>query len=367
MKERKKTRIVVASVLKPVNDTRMRGKIARTLLKIPDTELHVFGFPSSDTKDGVCAHPSSSFPRLSLRRLLLPWSIYRQVISLRPRLFIITTHELLAVAVLARIVLGCRIVYDVQENYFRNILYTDAFPRLLRPFLAAYVRLKEWACTPFINLFLLAERAYREEMKFIRKQSLTLENKATRSTQYDSLRDPRKLLFTGTLSESTGIFRAIELARRLRDMDDRMSLTIAGYCPRAPVYDQLRDAISGKRWIRLIGGNQLVPHEEIVKHMHEAGTGIIAYPPNPSTQGSIPTKLYEYLAARLRIIVPPHPAWVELCNRYQAAVVYNWNDSEVADVYRALVSDAFYPRPPDESVYWDSEEEKLIAAVKKFL
>ena len=46
-----------------------------------------------------------------------------------------------------------------RENYYRNIRYSEAFPRILRLPLAAMVRFKEKLLAPMIDHFLLAERA----------------------------------------------------------------------------------------------------------------------------------------------------------------------------------------------------------------
>ncbi len=58
MQEIKKSRIVIASVLKPVNDTRMTEKLGGSLLQRYD--VHIIGFPAPHTHlDGLLTvHPA---------------------------------------------------------------------------------------------------------------------------------------------------------------------------------------------------------------------------------------------------------------------------------------------------------------------
>src|SRR5690606_8480188 len=129
------------------------------------------------------------------------------------------THELLLPGVFLKILLGCRLFYDVQENYYRNIIHTPAFPKFLRPILATYVRVKEWCSAPFIDHYFLAEASYQTELPFLRKKYTIIENK------YKGRRIPTDkkctsdrnfhFIFSGTLAQSTGVFIAIELACKL--------------------------------------------------------------------------------------------------------------------------------------------------------
>ncbi len=157
MQEIKKRRIVIASVLKPVNDPRMFEKMALTLAH--QYEVHIFGTEAKTElrNDSVFLHPLLPFGRVSTNRLLAPLKLLRVILTLKPSLLIICPHELLWMVLMAKIFLRCPIIYDIRENYFRNILYTNAFPPILRIFIALYVRCKEWITSPFIDRFFLAE------------------------------------------------------------------------------------------------------------------------------------------------------------------------------------------------------------------
>jgi hypothetical protein len=50
-------------------------------------------------------------------------------------------------------------VYDLQENYYQNIRYTDTYPPVIRHLLASTVRSVERISAPLVDHFLLAEKS----------------------------------------------------------------------------------------------------------------------------------------------------------------------------------------------------------------
>ena len=105
-------------------------------------------------------------------------------------------------------------------------------------------------------------------------------------------------------------------------------------------------------------GDVLAPHTKILDLIRDADYGIIAYPPNPSTANSIPTKLYEYLGFRLPILLVSHPVWSSLANRYQTAIEIDFQHPDASAYLSRMRHELFYPVDPQD-VYWDHEEDKL--------
>lgn len=365
MQERKKRRIVIASVLKPIDDTRMYGKIGQSLAETGRFDVHIFGYPSSRTipSDTIQVYSSDSFKRLSIDRLLQPWRLIGDVVKLTPDVLIITTHELLLMAMLVKLFTRCDVLYDVQENYYRNIRYTNAYPKLLRPLLAVYVRLKEIILAPAIDYFLLAEKGYRDELPFLKKKYIVLENKLRKSSgsfHKKSNSDQHiHLLFSGTLAESTGVFEAIDLARSLHAQEPRIRLTIIGYSSQASVFSRIKRIAEQHHYISLIGGDTLVPHNDIVREIFQSDFGIISYPPNKSTENCIPTKLFEYTGCKLPILLVNHTPWVERCSPYTACIAIDFKNPDIPAILHEMRHKQFYQVNPYD-VYWEEESGKLI-------
>ena len=369
MQGEKKFVIALASILKPIDDTRMFGKLGISLLKsFPNAEIHVIGageqplrITGYQSPDGhsIEEHRLGEMQRIGIRRLLTPLRVLVRVLRITPKIFVITTHELLWIAVVAKLLTGCSVVYDVQENYYLNILYTDAFPKLLRPFVANDVRMKEGITSPFVNQFILAERGYADELPFLKKYTV-LENKVRKPSMeiHRSTAKRTKLLFSGTLAPTTGVLTAIQIARELHVVDPDITLQIIGYAAQSAFFEKLKSEITGLPYVTVTGGDKLVAHENIIRAIPEADAGIIAYPPNPSTKSSVPTKLYEYLGYRLPIILSDDH-FLKYCSTYNAAVV--WRDGK--NTYRELQTKAFFGVEPN-GVYWEEDEAKLVEVFK---
>jgi glycosyltransferase involved in cell wall biosynthesis len=362
----KKRRIVLASVLKPVDDTRMFEKMGGSLAGI--YEVHIVGYPGSAglPKHGnVFVYPLRPFRRISLGRLLAPWRILTRVVALQPAVFVFCTHELIFVALLARLLTSCRLVYDVRENYYRNILYTAAFPRVLRPLVAGYVRVWEHVGAGFIHNFLLAEKGYALELSFGHGRRTIIENKLRRPPAVapaPRLTPARNFLFTGTLSEITGLFTALDLLEQLHRHDPAVRGTIIGYCALVAERQSLQARLATMPYVTLHGGDRLVPHPAIEQEILRADVGIVAYPPNPATEHSFPTKLYEYLGYRLPILLIDYAPWVTYAARFDAAVTFQPASFDAPRTLQQLREKTFYTALP-EDVFWEHEGERLRTVI----
>ncbi|MBK7653563.1 MAG: hypothetical protein IPJ20_26520 [Flammeovirgaceae bacterium] len=69
----KKRRIVLASILKPIDDTRMFEKLGTSLSTVKDYEVFIIGYPTTtplNQEHEIHVLPLKSFKRISIGRLL---------------------------------------------------------------------------------------------------------------------------------------------------------------------------------------------------------------------------------------------------------------------------------------------------------
>jgi hypothetical protein len=364
--ERKKRRIVLASILKPIDDTRIFEKMGVSLEQSGQYEVFIVGYPAT----AMPSYPTirfialEAFERLTLARLFARWKAFFKLYPLKPSLVVVGTHELLIPALLLKILSGTKIIYDVRENYFRNILYSGSFPWLVRWPLAMVVRLKEKWTAPFIDHFLLAEKGYDTEFRFHRPRWTLIENKALTAPHKREKKEGIRLLFSGTLSESTGVFRAILLACELHRLDATVSLTIVGHAALHPVAEKIQEEVSGHPFISLVGGKNLVPHKVVMESIQNSDFGIIAYPLSEHTKNSRPTKLFEYLAAELPIITESRWPWLSEFEACQPFVIFDFQQPDYGALLGELRSKQCYTRSP-ENVTWLTEAPKLMEVLEK--
>ena len=128
---------VIASVLKPVDDTRLYEKLGLSMRESKKYRVNIIGFEAKNPPvvPGLSFHSIYSGSRLDLGRLLAPWRFLRILFTLKPALLIVCTPELLLPAVIYKLFSGVRLWYDVQENYQKNIQYQSPYPASFKPWL----------------------------------------------------------------------------------------------------------------------------------------------------------------------------------------------------------------------------------------
>jgi len=384
-------RFLLASVLKPVDDTRMREKFANTLLDWPLAQVHVAGRRTSGSLPEplagglarVTGHPIFWGSRLSLHRLAAQGRYWRLLRALRPHLVIVHAPELLPLTLLWRVLgRGRQFAYDIRENYALNVSTQRIYRGLVRRVLAAGLRWVEGTAARRATAVFLAEASYAAELPFLRAlpagRVLVLENKyqpaagevlPRAARPLPAATEPLRLLYSGTISELNGVWEAIEFTRHLRQhWPGGAGLTIIGYCQQPALLHALEQVVAAaSAWLTLIGGAEAVPHARIVAELRRSHLGLLPYRPHPSTARCRPTKLFEYLAHGLPVLVPDNPLWVSLVQAHGAGLVVDFDAGAQAAtaVAAALPATFFYPAGvPTDAVLWAGEGKKLRHLLK---
>lgn len=366
----KKRKIVIASLLKPVDETRMFEKMAVSLDQTNKYAVNIIGFSAKNipTHPTIAFHPLFNFKRLSLSRMLAPFSYWRKLLQLKPELIIVNTHDLLMVSCAYGRLFGAPVIYDVQENYEQNIIWSSNLPPSLRRIVAKGVRHKEQLANRMIVHSLIAEKCYLNECSFINSDCTVLENKAIKPSFKDkswigpaTINDPLRLVYTGTIAESYGIFDCIALADGLIGQYPGLQLRITGYCPRQDTLLKLQALIRDKPYISLTGGAEPVPHPLILRELEQAHFALVSYRLNPSNQDCFPTRIWECLAYKVPMLMKPGHPWQYLLEEYGAGLVLDYH----APGNLPLNDLGFYRKKdiPDH-FYWHWEAEKLLQTVE---
>ena len=375
--------VLLASVLKPVDDTRMRGKFAETLLERLSTRVHVAGRGPvglvtgvADEFSGVYRHRIFDGHRTGLGRLAAQRHYWNLLLLLRPNLVVVHAPELLPLTLLWQALGRDRLfVYDIRENYALNVRTQRVYRGFVRRGLAAGLRWVEARAARAAAGVILAEASYAAELPFLSElppgRVVVLENKYQPQPGEQLRRqpiplppptEPLRLLYSGTISELNGVWEAIALAGQLRAAwPGGARLTIIGFCQQPGLLTQLQEqaAVHGD-WLTLIGGARPVPHADIVAEIGRSHLGLLAYRPHPSTERCRPTKLFEYLAHGLPVLAAPNPLWQELLDAHGAGLPLNFGPpTDGPALVARLRGYSFYPNGIPTDVLWASEGKKL--------
>ena len=363
--------LVIASVLKPVDEVRMYKKFAKSLSRTGKYAVNIIGFRSQDLPPdaSVQFYPLFDFSRLHWRRLTANYTFYCALKKVAPQVLILTTPELYPAAWWYCCRFRVSLVYDVVENYGRNVRHNRGFAAWLTTPLARLTEAVERRLLANSALLLLAERGYAQELQLPDTTPIeVVENKALtprRVIRRRKLVDgPLSLIYTGTVSEVYGIELALNLVASLVEQENLLvTLTVLGHVPRATLHRRLQAYARHHPWLTLRTSDVPVPHDDIISLIQRADFGIVSHQPVPSIAHCFPTRIWEYMAYRLPFLLQDHPYWTDYCRPWQCAVPVDFSQPNVSEVKQRMLETTFYPRGVPNDIYWDGEAAKLITAL----
>lgn len=365
--------VVIASVLKPVDDVRMYKKFAKSLVRTGKYSVNIIGFCSRNaTVDpAVRFYPLFNFPRLSWRRLFANYTFYRTLREISPQLVILTTPELYPALWWYRKRFGVRLVYDVVENYGRNLRYNQGFPRVTVAFFSRWLGIVENSLLTTSQLLLLAEKGYQQELDLPKPTPVAIiENKVLPPprlpTRPPLSNRPLVFIYTGTVSEVYGIEHALAVMKALIETEGlSATLTVLGHVPQASLYQRLAAYAQQHPWLTLRTSQRPVPHSDILSLIERADIGIVSHQPVPSIAHCFPTRIWEYMAYRLPFLLQAHPYWTNYCTPWECAIPLDFNRPVTEEVARKVMTGTFYPWGVPDSIYWKSEEKRFVTSLDR--
>lgn len=359
---------MIASVLKPVDDVRAYWKLSQSMAKTNKYEVNIIGNEGKKEEDekNIKFHTHKLNRSNWIRRVLIRESILFKVLRIKPSLLIITTHELVNTALLAKLLTGCKIVYDVQENYKLNLCVIDS--SFGKRIVASMIRWKENLSKHYIDQFWLAEKCYAEELPFTRNNNLIIENKAFDFSPSFRKEHPLRMLFSGTVSEYGGVKKAVELLRHFQNVGKESTLLVIG---------QVHD-LALKKWLEVEQKNTVgmklnittdpIPHDEILSAIADANLGVIGYQSSEVNRRKIPTKLYEYSRYMLPYLVQENTLWSQTGEELGGAISIDFVNANTEKIFKLLKNSAslFPEHYPDEAT-WENESTKIIKSLNTLI
>jgi len=235
--------------------------------------------------------------------------------------------------------------------------------------MAWLTRTLEWLSSPFIDKCFLAENIYTQQLRHCKNKSVVIENKAVIPSEFinSNRTNSQNIVFvySVTISEHYGIFDAVDFIIHLKSKLDNVSLVIIGYAAQPKTQHKLMKVTDGLDYIKIIGGDELVPHDQILIEMHSANFCLLPYQENKSTYGRIPTKLYECLSMEIPVIINPNGAWDALIKQNNAGISFNFQSIDPFPI--DLLDEEFYGNNMASDYSWNSIEPLLLGAIKELI
>ncbi len=366
-----KRKILIASFLKPVNDIRSYEKIAQTLATNSSYTLYCTGYPSNIelSNNKVKLLPLSYFNKRGFGRIKARWEAYKLYVKVKPELIIVNSPDLLLITCIYKILFGSKIIYDIRENYFRNLWYQKNYFFGLRHLFALLTRSKEVFLSPLFSHFILAEKVYAAQLNFIGNRYMVIENKSlvpVKKRKKKKNSSSFQFLISGTIATEYGVLEGINFFTKIAKTTPTIRLKIIGYCANKQLFQKLIEIEKSNPKITLKIATHPIPHIEIEQAIFASDYGLLPYQENQSIQGKWPTKIYEYMACQLPIIIQENETWNQFIQDHNVGVAINFANLNLPNVPIFLERE-FYTNPLPNNIYWSSEEPTLLSVVENCL
>lgn len=357
---------MIASVLKPVDDVRAYWKLSQSIAKTNKYEVNIIGNATKKAfhHENIITHPHELLRTEWIKRIFIREKILWKILHIKPKLLIITTPELLNVALLSRMLTGCRIIYDVQENYYLNgTRINPTFPKVIYGLI---VRLKELLTRPFIAEYWLAEACYERQLNFVSEKHTIVENKAFGQPIKSDKIDQLNILFSGTISSYAGVEKAVDFYKVLIKKKADSKLNIIGQVHDLKLKEKLESEARNLPGLQLNISLNPIPYSEILTAIQESNLGIIGYTPTSVNREKTPTKLYEYSRYKLPYLVQADTHWSKIGEHLGGAIAVDFNELNVAEILKNLSnSNSLFTNEYPHDATWEKESEKITTSLDR--
>lgn len=264
------------------------------------------------------------------------WQVFQVAKNLDADVYHFHDPELIPVALLLR-KSGKNVVYDIHEDFPRDLLFKPYLPRWSRQLLSRLAEsLEKAACRHFSGLVSVTPsiaarlQAVNQRTVIVCNYPFPEELVGTEATDWDS----RCLAaaYVGTITPQRGI---AEMVRAMACLPDSLpaTLQIAG--------DRIYEGLT-----KLDGWSHVCFHGALdqpstYRLLRSVRVGIVCEHPIPTFLEAIPVKLFEYMGAGLPVIASDFPFWRKMLNGIDCAIFVDpLKVSEIACALEYLLTHA---------------------------
>ena len=303
-------KVCILTTVHPPFDTRIFHKEARTLATAGYDVALIAQHKENGVVDGVkvVALPK---PKNRVTRIFgLAWTAFRLALGQRADVYHFHDPELIPLGLALKTLTSARVVYDIHEDYPRQILSKPWIPSAFRKPIAWGMGLLERLAARFFDGLVAATPGIARRFpssktvvvnNFPRVEELTINQEGT--IPYPER--PNWVVYVGGI---TTIRAAREMVKAVDSMQMPAKLILAGSFKSQALQNAL-SSLPGWANVRFLGW---LSHPEVAAVLAKAKVGLVLYHPLPNHIEAQPNKIFEYMAAGIPFIASDFPLWREL-------------------------------------------------------
>jgi glycosyltransferase involved in cell wall biosynthesis len=367
-------KVCVMTSVHPPFDPRIFHKETQTLVQAGYEVVLIAPYDKeSENVDGVHI---MGLPRYKRRfyRPLNWWRIVRTALRQRADVYHFHDPELLLVGILLKLITRACVVYDVHENYPRQIWGREWLPRPLRGITSWGVRLSEGVAAILVDGIVaatehIAARFPAAKTRVVKNYPL-LAMMALSPDDQRTYEGNHTLIYTGGLSDHRGIYQIVQALAYVKTSQAR--LTLLG----GRIDHRTAQAVRETPGFQQVDYHGHVSHKAVFRYLNSAAVGLVCNQPQYDYDFAQPTKLFEYMCAGLPVIASNFHLWKEIVEGNECGVTVDSTDPR--QIARAIDYLLGHPeirrtmgenarRAIREKYNWERESLKLLKLYREVL
>lgn len=301
------------------------------------------------------------------RVILGSLKVWQALRKLKPDVVHLHDPELLPLGLALRIC-GVMVIYDMHENLPKQIRTKEWLPVVARGLLCRLVALVERAILPWLAV-VFAELSYRSDYPWIRRYEVVLNlPKVNVLRMIERKRHHVATLgYIGAVTVQRGALVVLEAVRMLRNEGVNVNFLCVGQVDDAVASDPLFSSAQREGWARFYGR---LPPTDGWEILAACKIGLAVLAPSPNYLESYPTKMFEYMALGMPVVVSDFPLYRQVVEGSGCGLLVDPLDFRaVSSAVRWLLEHPIEAGDMGrrgrlavmERYSWDCEAEKLVA------
>ena len=321
-----------------------------------------------ERKAGVIIHDVGSSDNRFTRIISAPLRILRKALYISADAYQIHDPELLPVAVLLKMITRKPVVYDIHESYGALMLHKEYLSKIKGFILSKLISIVEKTALKILDQGIAATEHISEDFNNIPiihnypllKEWTGIEDDPTRYTS-------RNICYIGNINRERGI---TQIVKAIENVDCRFHLA-GNYDP--PSY---RDELLTMPGFAKVVEYGYVNRDQAADIFAKSALGLMLIDKKPNNLYALSTKIFEYMAAGLPIMVSDLHTNIKLLDSSPAGIYLDPQNMDlITEKLDALLSDSALLQKMGQvgknlvqnKLSWEAEEEAYIKIFKDLL
>lgn len=365
-------KIIQITTAHPRDDTRIFLKICKSLALKYDTTLLVADKPENEFNSEIkvisVLKEGEKKSRI-FRFIVINFRMLRKCISDDFDIYHFHDPDFIPSAIILKL-LGKVVVYDVHEDYPKNILQSEYLPKWVQPLISWFIQKLEIFSLRYFDGVIAATPSIQHRLLKYSSKCININNYPILYELKDSSNKKSKkdgVCFVGSISKVRGITELIESLEY-----SKTKLYLAGSASDPNYFNYLK-TLNGWKYVHYLGH---INREQLKQLFPKCFAGIVTFLPTPNHVDALPNKLFEYMSAGLPLIASNFSSWHELIIKNRVGLLVDpQNPKLIAQATLELINNCQlheeFSKNSKNLIFneknWGNEEKKLFALYKRLL